>query len=290
MSVSNVPGYGRIRRGSMAADAFTQIRNALFRDPRISFKAKGVFGLISTHRDGYGVTPESIAAAGRDGVSAVKGALRELEEYGYLIRARERRADGTLGGSHYYITDMPDHAERGSCRSAPEVENPLVVRPPVAEPTVVDRLHKKTNSKKTSGKNALSRSGTRQPAAAPARQAERDRGCAGKPTNTAQRIIREVGVVTTEEEAAFIAWAEAKHRVQGGGWWRSVAANGDLPGLVAAWRAGSAPRATQRPSLPAWCGDCGDGMPAAQYNSRFRRDADGQPCPACHPDRAGQVA
>lgn len=36
--------------------------------------------------------------------------------------------------------------------------------------------------------------------------------------------------------------------------------------------------------LPAWCGQCGDGMPAAQYNPRFRRN-DGQPCPDCHPDR-----
>src|SRR5256885_5221869 len=48
--------YGRIRRGEMAADRFTQISNELFRDPRLSFKAKGVFGLISTHRDGYGIT------------------------------------------------------------------------------------------------------------------------------------------------------------------------------------------------------------------------------------------
>ncbi|MEZ0089991.1 hypothetical protein [Streptacidiphilus sp. EB129] len=162
--------YGRIRRGPMAADAFTQIRNDLFRDQRLSFKDKGVFGLISTHRDGYGVTPESIAHFSTDGVSAVKVALRNLEEYGYLRRTRTRNADGTLGSSVYFITDQPetfeDAPELESPSSAPEVENPPVAYPPmdeppvaqplVAEPPVENHPHKKTNSKHTSVKKTLS--------------------------------------------------------------------------------------------------------------------------------------
>src|SRR5689334_246103 len=93
----------------MAADRdFTQISNKLFRDARLSAKAMGVFGHISTHRDGYGVTPESISRCMRDGVSAIKGALRELEQYGYLARVRERTAEGKLGGVVYEITDEPE--------------------------------------------------------------------------------------------------------------------------------------------------------------------------------------
>lgn len=162
--------YGRIQRGPMAADAFTQIRNALFRDPRLSFKDKGVFGLISTHRDGYGVTLESIAACSTDGVSAVKAALRNLEKHGYLQRSRVRNTNGTLGASVYFITDQPEAFEGSpevqDPRSEPRVENPLVdnplvaeppvVQPPVGEPPVADHLHKKTNSNKTSGKKTLS--------------------------------------------------------------------------------------------------------------------------------------
>jgi hypothetical protein len=97
----------RIRRGRMAADQFTQIRNDLFRDPRLSFKAKGVFGLISTHREGYGISIPQIAKAGKDGEAAVRTALRELEAFGYLHREQTREEDGRMGPAEYYITDDP---------------------------------------------------------------------------------------------------------------------------------------------------------------------------------------
>jgi len=144
----------------MAADQYTQIRNALFRDPRLSLKDKGLFGLISTHRDGWGVTPESLATCCTDGVSAIKTALRNLERHGYLRRDRERRKDGTLGSSAYYITDQPEAfmgADSESLpRSEPKVDRPPVVEPPQAEPPVDDRPHKKTNSNHTKGENTTS--------------------------------------------------------------------------------------------------------------------------------------
>lgn len=152
--------YGRIHRGPMAADQFTQIRNALFRDARLSLKDKGLFGLISTHRDGWGVTPESLATCCTDGVSGIKAALRNLEKYGYLRRNRERKPDGTLGSSMYFITDQPEAvlgmASAELRRSEPADDYPPVAEPPVAEPTVVNRLHKKTIPQKTRGKNTTS--------------------------------------------------------------------------------------------------------------------------------------
>jgi hypothetical protein len=115
-------GNGFIRRGPMAADVFeqqfTQIHNAVFRDSRMSFKAKGIFGLISTHRDGYGLSIESIVARSTDGVAAVRTGLTELEKWGYLVRRQDRldgpTADrpnakkGSFGQTEYFITDMPD--------------------------------------------------------------------------------------------------------------------------------------------------------------------------------------
>ncbi|MEV5850400.1 hypothetical protein AB0M32_51460 [Streptomyces sp. NPDC051985] len=134
-----------IRRGVMAADQFTQVANALFRNPQLSFKAKGLFGLLSTHRDGWRMTVTDIARRGRDGDSAVKSGLKELERHRFLVRERERGPDGTLGAAAYLITDLP---ALQSSRSQPESGFP-----PVADPTLADRATKNTNRKKTNKQN-----------------------------------------------------------------------------------------------------------------------------------------
>ncbi|AWW35339.1 hypothetical protein DN051_40500 [Streptomyces cadmiisoli] len=130
-----------IRRGVMAADRFTQIANGLFRDPRLSFKAQGLFGLISTHRDGWRISVADLARRGRDGEAAVRSGLKELEKHGFLRRGRERRPDGTLGAATYVLTDLPGQ-QRGRSQ-------PMSGFPPVGDPTSADHLTKNTIGKNT---------------------------------------------------------------------------------------------------------------------------------------------
>ncbi len=147
------PGQGGghaagIRRGVMAADSFTQVANALFRASELSYKAKGLFGLLSTHREGWRMSVADIARRGRDGEAAVKSGLKELERYGFLVRERERGEDGTLGAAAYFITDLP--ALQNS-RSGPESGFP-----PVDSPTLADWPTKNTIVKKTTQQNTSS--------------------------------------------------------------------------------------------------------------------------------------
>ncbi|SNX88500.1 hypothetical protein SAMN06272735_8952 [Streptomyces sp. TLI_55] len=134
-----------IRRGVMAADQFTQVANGLFRSPQLSFKAKGLFGLLSTHQEGWRMTVADIARRGRDGESAVKSGLKELEKHGFLVREREREADGTLGAAAYFITDLPALQNASS--------QPESGFPPVVDPTLADPPTKNTNRKKTTQQN-----------------------------------------------------------------------------------------------------------------------------------------
>ncbi len=120
-----------IRRGVMAGDQFTQIANALFRDGRLSFKAKGLFGLLSTHQEGWRMTVAGLARHGCDGEAAVKSGLKELERHGFLVRERERGPDGTLGAAVYFITDLPALQNHRS--------QPKSGYPPVDEPTLANR-------------------------------------------------------------------------------------------------------------------------------------------------------
>jgi hypothetical protein len=187
----------------MAADVFeqqfTQIYNGLFRDPRLSFKAKGIFGLISTHRDGFGVSLESIAACATDGISGVRTGLLELIAFDYLQRDRDRNELGRLGDAVYFITDMPDGliilmnpnwdaVEVQNPRSEPKCDSPTL-----AEPTLDDRPHKKTNHQNISKKNTnnkLAPSARSAPDArrAPTGSSARDSGGFAAPGNSSARL------------------------------------------------------------------------------------------------------
>lgn len=134
-----------VRRGVMAVDQFTQIANGLFRDGWLSFKAKGIFGYISTHRDGWRMSVTDLARHGRDGEAAAKSGLKELERHGFLLRERERNPDGTLGAATYVITDLPALQSSSS--------HPMSDFPPVDDPTSVNRPLKNISRKKTNQQN-----------------------------------------------------------------------------------------------------------------------------------------
>ncbi|MEU6653371.1 hypothetical protein ABZ904_29035 [Streptomyces sp. NPDC046900] len=154
-------GFGAgIRRGVMAADQFTQIANELFRDSRLSFKAKGIFGYVSTHRDGWQVTVAELVRRGLEGVDAVTTGLKHLERHGFLYRTRERNPDGTLGQALYFITDLPAPQNP---RSQPRSGFPRLAEPTLADPGTKNTNRKKTNKQNTSPVHPCRGDATRAP-------------------------------------------------------------------------------------------------------------------------------
>ncbi|WP_055588665.1 helix-turn-helix domain-containing protein [Peterkaempfera griseoplana] len=301
---------GRIKRGPMAADVigrnFTMLHNAALRDRRLSRRARGLLGEISTHRDGFGISIPSLVAAGPEGRDAIRSALAELETYGYLHRRQERDPEtGRLGDAVYEITDMPDELpamatapwEDGDV-SCPEVRDarrsgPSSDFPSSAHPSSVNPPHKKISSKNTSGKKTLSPHTPDQPAQLPTATSgtEREISTPQERPTAAQRAVRASGAVPPDQETAFIAWVHQQHHPRSPAWWRKAA--NDLGELADTWR-----RTTQPPAatsgLPPWCGDCGDGSTAARTNPAFRfirlPNDDKAPCPACHPGVADTAA
>lgn len=239
----------RIERGPMTAEVlerdYARIGNRLLRDPEISYKAKGIFAFMASHKDGFGVSPESIAAAGQEGISAVKSALRELEQGGYLARSQKRTEGGTMGQTVYRITDMPSSepvdgnrpavvtsGNDQSCRSEPVDGNPLAVHPPAA-----DHPHKKTIPLQEDQliEDEFSLPSLPAQRSEPDPVHEREISASIKPS-TPQQLVRAANVVTLDEEEAFVSWTVATHQPRSAAWWRAVAKNGDLPALAAQWR------------------------------------------------------
>ena len=298
--------YGRIRRGPMAADSFTQIRNALFRDPRLSFRDKGVFGLISTHRDGYGVTAESIAALSpTDGVTAVKTSLRNLEKHGYLQRTRQRNANGTLGGAVYFITDQPEAfdgtPEVESPRSQPAVAQPplaeptqaepTVAEPAVAQPTVAESAHKKNNSKHIRlEEDSLSPSASADPPQPPATPST-ERETTPQHDDPATAIVNAYTSALhrpARRDTRTTLHTQATELLADGfpAWWlidraRELATHG-WSNLAQHCDRSTVPTARTAPDgNPPWCGTC--------FSTNYRmtkdptRDNELVECDACHP-------
>lgn len=96
-----------LARGPMGGDQYTQIHNHVFRDSRLSAKAMGIFGHLTTHVEGWETDAKAIARAMKDGRDAIATGLQELERYHYLIRHQPRNADGTVGKPVWFYTDLP---------------------------------------------------------------------------------------------------------------------------------------------------------------------------------------
>ena len=100
---------------------YTVMANYHLRDISLSLKAKGLLSLMLSLPEGWDYTTKGLACICKDGVDSICATVRELEGAGYIVRERERHADGTLGGIEYTILEQPREPE------PPKRENPVQV-------------------------------------------------------------------------------------------------------------------------------------------------------------------
>lgn len=71
-------------------DKFTLIDRRTANDSRLSFKARGILVWLLDKPDDWETTAEKIEQQGKEGREAIRSALKELEQYGYLTRTQWR--------------------------------------------------------------------------------------------------------------------------------------------------------------------------------------------------------
>ena len=124
---------------------FTVIDNAIFKDRRLSFKAKGLLCQMLSLPDGWEYSVKGLAALASDKYSAITSGLKELEETGYF--RREQRFDhGKFAGYEYIISETP-HTENSDFTFSenPISENTISENPPQLNTKVSNT--KKSNTK-----------------------------------------------------------------------------------------------------------------------------------------------
>lgn len=108
------------------------IPDELLNNPKVSLKAKGMFGYLQSKPDGWKFSVERISHQSKDGIDGVKSAISELEKFGHLIRKPNKNSKGQWAGYDYVLVEKP------------LAENPLTEKP-LADNTPT--LSNKDNSK-----------------------------------------------------------------------------------------------------------------------------------------------
>jgi hypothetical protein len=105
---------------------FTIIANVIFKDKRLSLKAKGLFGYIYSKPNDWDFAVKRIALECSDGIRSINKGMKELEKFGFL--KRNKKADGRV---EYYITHDPE------CQNSKEAKQQNAETAPLSNTDIV---------------------------------------------------------------------------------------------------------------------------------------------------------
>ena len=108
---------------------YTVMSNHHLKNRALSLKAKGLLSLMLSLPDDWDYTLQGLAHISLEKVVAIRKAIIELENEGYITRTRERDEQGRLRGTEYIIREKPISGK-------PMLENPILDKPTQAKPTL----------------------------------------------------------------------------------------------------------------------------------------------------------
>lgn len=120
---------------------YTIIDNGVFKDTKLSLKAKGLLCQMLSLPDGWSFSIEGLTRFASDGRDSVAKALNELKEAGYFYR-EQRRNDGKFQGIEYIVSETP-------FTEKPITEKPITEKPMTENPTLLNTNRLNTNKSNT---------------------------------------------------------------------------------------------------------------------------------------------
>ena len=100
---------------------YTVMSNHHLRNKDLSLKAKGLLSQMLSLPEDWDYTLKGLSLINREQIDAIRAAIRELEQAGYIVRSRERDSQGRLRGADYVIYEQPQPVP-----DSPTLENPML--------------------------------------------------------------------------------------------------------------------------------------------------------------------
>ncbi len=85
---------------------YTVMSNHHLRNKDLSLKAKGLLSQMLSLPEDWDFTLKGLSLINREQIDAIRAAIRELEQAGYIVRSRERDSQGRLRGADYVIYSL----------------------------------------------------------------------------------------------------------------------------------------------------------------------------------------
>ncbi len=125
---------------------YVMIRNSVFEDPLISWKAKGLMGYFLSRPDNWQINVRDLVQRSTDGRDSVYATLRELRSRGYLLEVISRHPRGYIQAREYHVFEVPqldpgkpDQVETPESRTALAIPNAKIA-PTNTDLTNIHRL------------------------------------------------------------------------------------------------------------------------------------------------------
>lgn len=100
-------------------------------DKRLSYKSKGVLAYILSRPDDWKIYEVEVVKHSKDGRDSVRTGIKELIDYGYIIRHDVRNEKGQFEGYDYEVFETPRNIQT-------VLENPTWENPTLGNPTLLN--------------------------------------------------------------------------------------------------------------------------------------------------------
>ena len=128
---------------------YTVMSNHHLRNKELSLKAKGLLSQMLSLPEDWDYTLAGLSLINREKIDAIREAVRELENAGYIQRSRERDEKGRLRGTTYVIYEQPPKLDLPTLEKPtldnPTLENPMLEKPTLENPMQLNKDISRTN-------------------------------------------------------------------------------------------------------------------------------------------------